>query len=28
VIRGTASFNPKLALPIIQLKANGIYIRK
>ena len=28
VIRGTASFNSKLALPIIQLKANGIYIRK
>ena len=28
VIRGIASFNPKLALPIIQLQADGIYIRK
>ena len=28
VIRGVASFNAKLALPIIQLKADGIYIRK
>ena len=28
VIRGIASFNAKLALPIIQLQADGIYIRK
>lgn len=28
VVTGTASFNPKLALPIIQLKGEGIYIRK
>ena len=28
VIRGVASFNAKLALPIIQLQADGIYIRK
>ena len=28
VIRGIASFNPKLALPIIQLQADGIYICK
>ena len=28
VITGTASFNPKLALPIIQLKGDGIFIRK
>jgi len=28
VVVGTASFNPKLALPIIQLKGEGIYIRK
>jgi hypothetical protein len=28
VVKGMATFNPKLALPIIQLKADGIYIRK
>ena len=28
VVTGTASFNPKLALPIIQLKGEGIFIRK
>ena len=28
VIRGVASFNAKLALPIIQLQADGIFIRK
>lgn len=28
VVTGTASFNPKLALPIIQLQGEGIYIRK
>jgi hypothetical protein len=28
VVTGTASFNPKLALPIIQLKGESIYIRK
>lgn len=27
VVRGLASFNPKLALPIIQLTADGIYIK-
>ena len=28
VVTGTASFNPKLALPIIQLRGEGIFIRK
>ena len=28
VVTGTASFNPKLALPIIQLQGESIYIRK
>jgi hypothetical protein len=28
VVTGVASFNPKLALPIIQLKGEGIFIRK
>ena len=28
VVKGTATFDPKLALPIIQLKADGIFIRK
>ena len=27
VVKGTATFNPKLALPIIQLKGEGIFIR-
>jgi len=28
VVKGMATFNPKLALPIIQLQADGIYIRQ
>jgi hypothetical protein len=28
VIRGTAVFDPKLGIPVIQMTADGIHVRK